>query len=205
MHPEAIKSEQKKIFKKLKNFQEYYLAGGTALALQIGHRISIDFDFFSEKEIPQSLLPKIRRIFKEHKLKVEVNNPEQLTVNLKGVNLTFLKYPFPLIFKLTEYQGVKLLSVPEIAATKAYTIGQRATLKDYVDLYFILKEKHFSLEKIIAISKKKFKGEFNQRLFLEQLIYLEDVEEMEIEFLREKPTKRQLQKFFEKEVSKLKI
>lgn len=51
MHLEAITLEQKTIFDKLKNFPEYYLAGGTALALQIGHRISIDFDFFSKKEI----------------------------------------------------------------------------------------------------------------------------------------------------------
>jgi hypothetical protein len=205
MHLEAIKSEQKEIFKKLRYFKEYYLAGGTALALQIGHRISVDFDFFYDKKIPQSLLGKIRRIFKEYKIKTEVNNPEQLTVSLTGVTLTFVKYPFPLIFKLNEYQGVKLLSVPEIAVTKAFTIGHRATLKDYVDLYFILEERHCSLEEIIKISKKKFKDEFNQRLFLEQLIYLEDVEDMEIEYLKEQPTKVQIRDLFEKEVKGLKI
>lgn len=205
MRLEVIKSEQKKIFEKLKNFKEYYLAGGTALAFQIGHRISVDFDFFSPKDIPKYLLSKIKRLFKEYKVKVEVNNPEQLTVTLNEVHLTFLKYPFPIILKLVKHQGVKMLSIPEIAATKAYTIGHQATLKDYVDLYFILKEKHTTLERIINLAQKKFKNEFNTRLFLEQLIYLEDIEDIEIEYLKEKPTKAQIQKFFEKEVSKLKI
>lgn len=205
MHPEVLKLKQKKIFKGLRDFKEYYLAGGTALALQIGHRISVDFDFFSKKDIPKSLINKIRRIFKEYKIKVEVSNPRQLTVSLDGVDITFVKHPFPLLFKLVEYQGVKLLSASEIAATKAYTIGHRAALKDYIDLYFILKEKQSSLKKIIEISKKKFKEEFNQRLFLEQLIYLEDVEDMEIRYLKIKPMKKEIQKFFEREVEKLKI
>jgi hypothetical protein len=205
MRPAAIKSEQKKIFEKLKNFKEYYLAGGTALALQIGHRISMDFDFFSQKEIPQNLLSKVKRVFNEYKIKIEVNNPEQLTLTLNETRLTFVKYPFPIILKLVEYQGVKMLSIVEIGATKAYTLGRRATLKDYVDLYFILKEKYASLEQIIRLAQRKFKDKFDKRLFLEQLIYLEDVEDIEIEFLKEKPTKNQIQKFFEKEVSKIKI
>lgn len=205
MHPEAIKSEQKKVLEGLKKFKEYYLAGGTALALQIGHRISVDFDFFDEKAIPKNLLPKIRRVFDKYKIKVEVNNSEQLTVSLNEVSLTFVKYPFPQIFALIECQGIKLLSVPEIASTKAFTISHRATLKDYVDLYFILKERHCLLSEIIKISERKFKDEFNRRLFLEQLIYLEDVEDIEIEFLKDKPTKLQIQKFFENEVRKLKI
>lgn len=205
MHLEALKSEQKRILKKLRNFKEYYLAGGTALALQIGHRISVDFDFFTTKEIPSNLFEKVKRIFKGYKISAEVNNLEQLTVEIDGVGLTFVKYPFPLIFKLVEYQGIYLLSVEEIASTKAFSIGRRATLKDYVDLYFILKEKHCSLEKIIEVCKKKFKDEFNQRLFLEQLIYLKDIEDVPIEFLKEKPTKVQMQRFFEKEVAGLRI
>ena len=61
----ALKLEQRKIFKKLRYFSEFYLVGGTALALQIGHRISVDFDLFSTKEIPPALLPRAKRIFKE--------------------------------------------------------------------------------------------------------------------------------------------
>ncbi|MFH1175659.1 MAG: nucleotidyl transferase AbiEii/AbiGii toxin family protein [bacterium] len=56
MFQEALTEEGKKLFPLLKNFNDFYLAGGTALALQIGHRVSVDFDFFSEKEILPSLL-----------------------------------------------------------------------------------------------------------------------------------------------------
>jgi len=205
MHPEAIILRQKRVFDKLKNFPEYYLAGGTALALQIGHRISIDFDFFSKKEIPFQLLPKIRKIFKNSKVEIIINHLEQLTISINGVNLTFVKYSFPLIFKLKEYKGIRLLSVLEIAATKAYVMGRRATLKDYVDLYYILKEKYLTLPKIIEVCQKKYKGEFNLRLFLEQLIYLEDLKEMDIEFIKTPVSKEQMAKFFQEEVKKIKF
>jgi len=204
MHPEAITSKQKSIFDKLESFPEYYLAGGTALALQIGHRLSIDFDFFSEKEISVQVLPKIKKIFRNFKIEVVINHPEQLTVRLDGINLTFVKYPFPPIFKLEKYKGVKLLSIPEIAATKAYVLGRRATQKDYIDLYYILRGKYLTLEKLIKIASKKYK-EFNPRLFLEQLIYLEDVENIQIQFLKRGASKREIKIFFQNQIKKVKL
>ena len=205
MFSEAIKLEQKEIFKKLSNFPEFYLAGGTALALQIGHRISVDFDFFSKKDIPQGLLKKIRKVFKDSKIRVLIHHSEQLTLSLDNTQLTFVKYSYPLLFKLITYQGIKLLSVPEIAATKAYTVGRRITFKDYVDLYFILRGKFVSLEKIINICKKKYKDEFNDRLFLEQLVYLEEVEEAPIQFLKKPVTKKEMTRFFKEEIKKIKL
>jgi len=100
---------------------------------------------------------------------------------------------------------VKLLSVPEIAATKAYVMGRRATLKDYVDLYYILKERYSTLSKIIEVCQKKYEGEFDPRLFLEQLIYLEDLKEMDIKFLKTQVSKEQMAKFFQEEVKKIKF
>ena len=204
MHPEAITLKQQKVFDRLKKFPEYYLAGGTALALQIGHRISVDFDFFSLKKIPPGLLARIRKIFKESKIEIIVNHSKQLTVNIDGVNLTIVKYPFPPMFALKDYKGVKLLSISEIAAAKAYILGRRATLKDYVDLYYVLKEKYLTLVKLIRMAEKQYE-EFDPRLFMEQLIYLKDVEDAKVQFLKKSVTKDQLQAFFEKEISKLKL
>ena len=65
----------------------------------------------------------------------------------------------------------------EIAATKAYTIGRRGAYKDYIDLYFILSQQHAMLTDIIDVAEKKFGFEFNSRLFLEQLVFLDDVED----------------------------
>jgi len=205
MHLEALKSEQKKIFEKLSLFSNYYLAGGTALALQIGHRISIDFDFFSAKEIPSGLIKKVRRVFKGFEVKTILDHSEQLSVVVKGIKLDFVRYKFPLVLGLIEFKDVKMLKVPEIAATKAYTLNYRGTFKDYLDLYFILKDKHSSLTDIREIANKKYKEEFNFRLFLEQLIYLDDLKKEKIEFLGQPVSRKEMQEFFEKEVDKINI
>ncbi len=205
MHLEAITSGQKRIFEKLKNFPGYYLAGGTALALQIGHRISVDFDFFSKTEIPPSLLLKIEKIFKDFKRGIVVNNPEQLTVKINDINLTFVKYSFPLVFKLKEYHGVKMICVEEIAATKAYVLGRRATMKDYVDLYFILKKKYIGLEKLIKICQRKYGENFEPRLFLEQLIFMKDVRRTALRFLGKRVGEEEILAFFEREIKKIRL
>jgi len=88
---------------------------------------------------------------------------------------------------------------------KAYALGRRATLNDYVDLYFVLKEEVASLEQIIASGKQKYGREFDPRLFLEQLIYLKDVEKIEIRFLKERLIIPEIEKFFEGEVKKIKL
>ncbi len=136
MHLEVLKSKQREILSKLKNFPSFYLRGGTALALQIGHRISIYFDLFSKRDIPADLIEKVEKIFKDFKVNIIINISEQLSVEIDNTKLDFVKYPFPLLLDLVKFDGVSILKIPEIAAMKAYTIGRRATLKDYI-AYFI--------------------------------------------------------------------
>lgn len=200
MHPEALSSEGKRLFPRLTQFQEFVLAGGTALALQIGHRVSVDFDLFFEGTLREQLLNEVKRTFPHISLAVSVNNPEELTIFVGETKLTFLAYPFPTLLGLTEYKGVKLFSVSELAAMKAYTIGRRGSYRDYVDLYAILLGAHTSINEIIDLAQKKYTREFNARLFLEQLVYLDDVEETRIQFLGESIDKRSLQTFFESQV-----
>jgi len=202
MHPEVLDERNKEIFFRLKRFGDFYLAGGTALALQIGHRISVDFDLFSGEEIPSALLQKTKKVFIDKNVVPSVNNSGELTVFVGDSKVTFLCYPFPVMFDLINYEGIQLLSIKEIAATKAYTIGRRGSLKDYVDVYFIISEGHCSLSKIIENAEKKYGSEFNARLFLEQLIYLEDLEDESIVFLKEKIAKDSLTEFFTKGVRK---
>lgn len=205
MHLEALKSEQRKVFEKLSKFPDYYLAGGTALALQIGHRTSIDFDFFSDRDIPPTLIKKVRRVFKEFKVKTILDHSEQLSVAVGGTKIDFVKYKFPLFLGLIEFEGVKLMKAPEIAAMKAYALNYRGTLKDYIDLYFILKDKHSSLSQIKEIAEKKYKERFNFRLFLEQLIYLKDLKKENIEFLKKSVSASEIEEFFRKEVKNAKF
>src|SRR3972149_7703898 len=134
MHPEAITSRQKEILKKLPVPPGFYLVGGTALALQIGHRISVDFDFFSSKTLPANLLDRVQKIFGAPEVEVILNVSYQLTMRISGVEVTYFRYPFPPIFPFISYDKMALLSIPEIAASKAHAIGRRATRKDYVAL-----------------------------------------------------------------------
>ncbi|OGN09441.1 MAG: hypothetical protein A3J46_01405 [Candidatus Yanofskybacteria bacterium RIFCSPHIGHO2_02_FULL_41_11] len=206
MRQEALTNKGQEIFSWLENFKDYYLAGGTALALQIGHRISVDFDLFYSENIPKDLLRKIKTIFKQSPVAVSVNNPDELSVFIDGTKISFIKYPFPVLLPFVEINSVKLLSVKELAATKSYTIGRRGSFKDYVDLFFILQEGHSSLEEILDLAEKKYGEEFNGRLFLEQLTYTQDVEDAEIILLKNKSiNKKTVFDFLYQEVGKIKI
>jgi hypothetical protein len=203
MHQEALTKEGLKLFPKLKAFSDFYMAGGTALALQIGHRVSIDFDFFYPFDILKGLLGEVKKIFLKEKISPLINNADELTVLINGVKVTFLKYPFPIINKLVKNNGLKMLDIAELAATKAYTIGRRGSLKDYVDIFFIISGGFIGLDGIIELAEKKYGHEFNSRLFLEQLVYLNDVEEEKLLFLKKTVNKKQLENFFIKEVRKI--
>jgi hypothetical protein len=97
MHTEALTKEGLQLFPALVAFDDFYLAGGTALALQIGHRHSVDFDLFSNDPIDQTLLTKVGRVFPSFPVQPVINNRDQLTAFIGSVKLTFLSYPFPLI------------------------------------------------------------------------------------------------------------
>lgn len=205
MHPEALSGKGKVIFAELKNFTDFYLGGGTALALQIGHRMSVDFDLFSEKEIPEELLGKVEETFSQKEIKPSVNNKDELTVFVDDIKITFLRYPFPLVLELVSCEGVKLLDIKEIAATKVYTIGRRGSYRDYLDLYFIFSEGHASLDETIKLAERKYGVEINSRLFLEQLIYLGDIKDTEILFLKQPASKQEVENFFQEEVKKINL
>jgi len=200
MHREVLTKRADELYTSLGQFSGFYLAGGTALALQIGHRISVDFDLFTDNEIKRSLLPSVGEIFANTSIALLVNTRDELTVVVDGVKVTFLNYPFPPLDRLSIKEGVWLLSVKEIAATKAYTIGRRGAFKDYVDLYFVLREQHATLKEIIDMAERKYGPAFNSRLFLEQIVFLDDIEDTEIEFIKPAVTRAQLLEFFEASV-----
>jgi hypothetical protein len=200
MHPEVLDKESQEIFSELEVFSNFYLAGGTALALQIGHRQSVDFDFFSNEPISKDLFARLKAIFSGATITILVNNIDELTVLVDNIKITFLKYPFATILDLVTYKGIKMLCVKEIAVTKAYTIGRRGSLKDYIDLYFIMLDEHSSLNEIIELAEKKYDSEFNTRLFMEQLLYIEDIEEDPIIFIKQQVEKSEMENFFASQI-----
>jgi hypothetical protein len=208
MHQEAIILKARPLLSALTKFKyinDFRLVGGTALAFQIGHRISVDLDWFGVKPLSKKLLVDLKVFFPDKKVEVDVLKSEELTFRLDGVQITFFQYPFPWLDKPVDGGGFKLASIKQIAVMKAQTINRRAAFKDYVDLFFIVKDGYMGLAEILSDSKKLFKAEFNQRLFLEQLVYTKDLEETGVDFLGKKISKREIEKFFEKEIKNLKF
>ena len=184
MHQNILTEEQIKLLPLVEIFlKDFGLVGGTAIALQIGHRRSIDFDLFSSKEFKNE---KIRKIIAKSGWKIEnvfKDEEGQFTFHVNGVQLTFFQYPFKISF--SKHFG-KILKMPDLltlAAMKVYALGRRAKWKDYVDLYFIINKYH-SIDKIIDKGKRIFKTEFNEKMVREQLAYFNDINySEEVEFL----------------------
>lgn len=201
IHLEILDEPRKLVFKKLKAFSNLgYLAGGTALALQISHRLSLDFDFFVNQPLKRTLVKKCGEVFGED-IQVIRQTADQLTFyTAANIKLDFVYYWYSLIAPLVKTPSANLASIADIAADKAATIGRRATWRDYVDIFFLLKGKLFSLKKIIDLSQKKFGGEFNELLFLEQLVYFKDLEMTKIKFLKEKYSESEIKHYLEGKV-----
>ena len=174
MHREVLSQKQVELLDLVKKFSNQFgLVGGTAIALQIGHRRSIDFDLFTTLDLDSDNVRKIVRETNEIQ-SVLVEIPGELTVVVDGVKFTFCKYPFQITFN-EEFQDIlKMPNLLTLAAMKAFALGRRAKWKDYVDLYFIFKK--FSLAEVVGKSEELFRGEFNEKLFREQLSYFNDID-----------------------------
>jgi len=203
MHLETLKVEARELLPYIHNFKSFYLAGGTAVALQIGHRISVDFDFFSSEPIAKTCLAYVKsKLPADVSINVAVNDSSQLTLFVNEVKLSFLHYPFPVILPFVA--DLNMLSLPELAATKAYTIGGRGEYKDYVDMYFLLEGGHISLNDLLKLTKDKYQNDFNDRLFLEQLIYLDDLDTTNVRLLKQSElSKDKVKDFFVRQLATL--
>lgn len=200
----VLTKKQKLVFTKLKPLKQIgVLSGGTALAFQLKHRRSYDFDIFTQKEISLNLSWEIRKIFGKIEVVQESENELTLFTSSK-VKITFFYYPFKPLYKIIKTSSISIFDWRDIAADKAYTLGRRPIWRDYVDLFFIIKRGH-NLEKIISDTQRKFQGLFSEKLFLGQLIYFGDLQDFKIDFLEESIQSDVIKRFFEKEVKKLKI
>jgi len=99
------------------------------------------------------------------------------------IKITFLYFPFPTLHYPISTQSLSLFDINDIASNKAYVIGRRGTWRDYVDLYWLLVEKDMDLTTIITESEKRFKGNFSAKLFLQQLVYWEDINDYAVTYL----------------------
>lgn len=174
MHKEILSKYQLDLLPLVQKFKhEFYLVGGTAIALQIGHRRSIDYDLFKKSTInPKKILSKIDSL--SYNYKVTYRADEQLNLVMQDVKFTFYQYPFEIEHPL-RFEGIPMPDLLVLAALKAYALGRRSKWKDYVDLYFILKD-HFSIPEIVEVANKIYDQLFSEKLFRAQLSYFNDID-----------------------------
>ena len=186
-HKEIFSKEQIELLDLVKVFsRNFYLVGGTAIALQLGHRRSIDFDLFTEKSLrPKLLLEKIQKD-KAKIQKVFVRTETELTLVVNSVKMTFYNFPFRMPVQIKFEKYISIPPLLDLAAMKAFALGGRGKWKDYVDLYCLLSE-HFSLEQISKRAEELFQESFNERLFREQLVFFKDIDYTEDVIWMQKP------------------
>ncbi|OGY84613.1 MAG: hypothetical protein A3F54_00350 [Candidatus Kerfeldbacteria bacterium RIFCSPHIGHO2_12_FULL_48_17] len=175
MHKEILTAEQVHLLPLVKCFtKDFFLVGGTAIALQIGHRQSIDFDLFTANDFSNAKIRK--KITKSEKIdRVIRDETGQYTLIIDGVRLTFFQYPFRIRASKKFGNIIKMPDLLTLAAMKAYALGRRAKWKDYVDLFFIMKD-HCSIREVAQKTREIFGAEFNEKMFRVQLAYFQDID-----------------------------
>jgi hypothetical protein len=149
------------------------LAGGTALALQYGHRQSIDFDYFSETKFSsQDLLVKIKEVFFEYEMQIIQQTENTLDLLVDDVKVSFFHYPYKVLENLVEIDECFMVTGMDIAVMKMSAICSRSVMKDYVDLYYVLKNS--DLEYLLSQVKLKF-TELDVNVVLKSLTYFDDI------------------------------
>ncbi len=194
-HKEILTDEQIKLLPLIQKYKRsFFLVGGTSVALQIGHRRSIDFDLFSKSKINRKILEdRIRK--NGFRFKTLHQTPQEWTFFIGNVKITFYQFLYNINAVINFENVIKMPSLLDLAAMKAYTLGERAKWKDYVDLFFILKN-YFSLKEVVQKTNKIFKDGFNEKLFRVQLTYFDDINyDEEIEYMVNEPTKDEIKKF----------
>lgn len=133
-------------------FNNFELVGGTSLALQIGHRNSIDIDLFGNQSINQEIF--IDKLQEFGNVEVSQNSKNILITSINSIKVDFVNYKYPLIKEFTLIEGIRLASKEDIAAMKLNAILGRGSRKDFIDLYFLLN--YFSLKEMINFYNEKY-------------------------------------------------
>lgn len=153
---------------------QLYLAGGTALALQLGHRRSYDFDFFTQAE---KIGESIHTWIQQKDLGV-IRDEDQNTVHcdIHSVKASFIgAYKYPTIAPLITYNNFYIASIEDIALMKFLAITHRATIRDYIDIAAILQT--HSLATLLNLSKKKYGQSFNPFIIVKSLVSFDDLDQ----------------------------
>lgn len=185
MYKQILNRDQLDVLPLISQFnREFYLVGVTAIALHIGHRQSIDFDLFKQKKLHRKkIIDKIRTFSKSYTITRNVD--EQLNLIIQNVKFTFFEYPYEIKASCNFDSIIKMPDLLTLAAMKAFALGRRSKWKDYVDIYFIIKE-HYSINEIAEKAISIFEDSFSEKQFRAQLSFFDDIDySEEITYLKQ--------------------
>lgn len=187
---QVLSSEQAKLLQKLGQLKIGVLVGGTALALQLGHRKSYDLDFLTHSSVDNHTVTKIQQAISEYQLSQRLQSDTQYTAFADEIKITLFQDTAPLLHPTLEYLGAQIAAVPDIFATKLYILGRRATWRDYCDIAVCLDQGFTKLDRGIAEAVQRY--QVAERWILEPLTYFADVEMMPVEWIGKSYTTEQI-------------
>ena len=175
---EILNKAQKEVLPKLSFLGgiKACLAGGTALALQIGHRTSVDFDFYTPQHFKKGVLIKLaKKSSPELKIKIirDTDDTFEAVINSR-VRLSLFFYYYKLLKEAVKIENAAIFSLEDIAAMKLVAISQRGKRRDFVDFYYLLKI--FDLRQILKLTEKKY-PDFDAYNGLRGLLYFKDADD----------------------------
>lgn len=164
---ELLKQLQKKPY-----LQDFYLVGGTALALDLGHRRSIDLDLFSDFSF--DVIQLLENLQNDFNYTLFFSATNSLKGSIDNIKIDIMAHRYTLIRKPITSEGVSMLSIPDIIGMKLNAIsGSGQRVKDFIDIYFLLKS--ISLDKMISFYKEKY-PQNNESIVLKSLVYFDDID-----------------------------
>lgn len=150
---------------------DFDLVGGTSLALQIGHRNSVDIDLFGESRLEMDEILNLLSTVGE--LLTIKKSSKILITSINNIKVDFVNYSYPILEKASTVDGIRMASTKDIAAMKLNAIAGRGSKKDFIDLYFLLSI--YSLSEMFDFYKKKYHSG-SIFMVLKSLTYFEDAD-----------------------------
>lgn len=188
------------LLKDLPTMEQFYLAGGTGLALQIGHRISRDLDFFTKDVFDADGL--IQNLGIVGSFQLEARAEQTVVGILDETKISFLGYRYPLVEEARLLRDISVASIPDIACMKMDAISSRGTKRDFIDLFFIART--MPLREIVALFEKKYASiKYNVMHIKKSLVYFDEADPDPMPDMLEPVDWDRVKVFFREEVPKL--
>ena len=197
--PDTIRALE--LVSQISTVKNSYLAGGTALTLHLGHRVSVDLDFFTPEEFDEKVLEGELKNLPEYK--ADGTGWRSVWGIVSKTKFSLFYYEYPLIKETINFNGIQIVQKEDITAMKIHAVEDRGTRRDFVDLYFLAKE--FSIEEMLKFYDQKY-GILEERLYniIRSMSYFQDAEkEDEMPRMLIPVSWAEVKKFFQEQAVKL--